>query len=499
MFSTEKLTFTFPTNGITAVHEVSLNFERGAIHALLGENGAGKSTFARLCTGHLPTDKGKIFHNDKILNLHSARAGIDEGILLAPQHPQLSPELTVWENLIIGLHHFQKNRCWLHPHKTPKDLSAALEKYGIRLPLLQKAGTLDSAQLHWTAIGGALLQNPSVLFLDEPSASFSPQEIAQLYKLLRNCAEAGMCVIVVTHRIQEVLTFMDFVHILRNGQTVRSSRITPQTSAAELLQDIFGRTYEEAPQPIVEAQRTLPINEKEGLTLSHLHACNGEGIRFSDFSLRAPCGKITGVVGIKKQGLELLEDILIRTVQPKYGSLRFKGQPLFRLNRAASAYIPSKRMQRGIAHRHSIAENLYARTRHTLYTYGVFSAGAAAALKHDSSFDIPRSWREPVISLSGGMMQKLIFSRELDNPAPQLVICAEPYWGLDRKVQLILLQKLRRLAAAGAAVLVLTSDADAALETCDCIHILYRGVLTGFMERAEYNRSALLAAMMQSQ
>ena len=96
------------------------------------------------------------------------------------------------------------------------------------------------------------------------------------------------------------------------------------------------------------------------------------------------------------------------------------------------------------------------------------------------------------------MIQKLIFSRELDNPPPQLVICAEPYWGLDRKVQLALLQRLRSLASAGAAVIVLTSDVDAALETCDCIHVLYRGVLTRFMERPAYNRAAIIAAMMQA-
>ena len=96
------------------------------------------------------------------------------------------------------------------------------------------------------------------------------------------------------------------------------------------------------------------------------------------------------------------------------------------------------------------------------------------------------------------MIQKLIFSRELDNPPPQLVICAEPYWGLDRKVQLALLQRLRHLAAAGATIIVLTSDVDAALETCDSIHVLYRGVLTRFMERSAYNRAEVIAAMMQA-
>lgn len=193
-----------------------------------------------------------------------------------------------------------------------------------------------------------------------------------------------------------------------------------------------------------------------------------------------------------------MEYLLVNTLKPDKGTIRFDGLPITRIPRETYAYIPSKRMRNGIAGGHSIAENLYVRARVSLYRCGIYSPKAAEAWKRHCSFDIPRSWKDSVLSLSGGMIQKLIFSRELDNPPPQLVICAEPYWGLDRKVQLALLQRLRSLAAAGAAVIVLTSDVDAALETCDCIHVLYRGVLTRFMERPAYNRAAIIAAMMQA-
>ncbi|UTC55883.1 ATP-binding cassette domain-containing protein [Treponema sp. OMZ 906] len=568
MFSTENLRFTFPENGITAVDEVSIEFEAGKIHALLGENGAGKSTLARLCTGHLQPDSGRILYNGEALNLRSAADGIARGLVLTPQHPQLSAELTVWENLAIGLH-TEKDIAAnvLSPQKTQNAIAAVLARYGIVLPLTQKAETLDTAQLHWAAIGEALLKNPSVFFLDEPSASFSPQEITQLYGILRSCADKGACIIVVTHRIQEVLSFMDTVHILRNGKTVWNGSIDSTVNANLLLQEIFGSeqaewTAAEAPPdtPPLQADsgttaglsntntssytntsqsdtvspehpsaaslskaalkgtlqsstvsptsqfqssstsqfQASSIKPAAGLTVSHVAAVSSRGVRFSDFSIDVPHGKITGVVGIKKQGLELLEYLLVNTLKPDSGTIRFDGQPLSRIPRETYAYIPSKRMRNGIAGRHSIAENLYVRARASLYRFGIYSPAAVEAWKRSCSFDIPRSWKDSVLSLSGGMIQKLIFSRELDNPPPQLVICAEPYWGLDRKVQLALLQRLRNLAEKGAAVIVLTSDVDAALETCDRIHVLYRGVLTRFMERSAYNRAEIIAAMMQA-
>ena len=568
MFSTENLCFTFPENGITAVDGVSIEFETGKIHALLGENGAGKSTLARLCTGHLQPDGGRILYNGEALNLRSAADGIARGLVLTPQHPQLSAELTVWENLAIGLHTAKDIAAnVLSPQKTQNAIAVALARYGIVLPLIQKAETLDTAQLHWAAIGEALLKNPSVFFLDEPSASFSPQEITQLYGILRSCADRGACIIVVTHRIQEVLSFMDTVHILRNGKTVWSGSIDSTVNANLLLQEIFGSeqaewtaaevqsdtspiqvdfgtaagssnsntpSYTNTPQPdapsseypsaaspfkaalkgTLQSSTVSPASQFQsfstsqfqassskpaaGLTVSHVAAVSSRGVRFSDFSIDVPHGKITGVVGIKKQGLELLEYLLVNTLKPDSGTIRFDGQPLSRIPRETYAYIPSKRMRNGIAGRHSIAENLYVRARASLYRFGIYSPAAVEAWKCSCSFDIPRSWKDSVLSLSGGMIQKLIFSRELDNPPPQLVICAEPYWGLDRKVQLALLQRLRNLAEKGAAVIVLTSDVDAALETCDRIHVLYRGVLTRFMERSAYNRAEIIAAMMQA-
>ena len=135
MFSTENLRFTFPENGITAVDGVSIEFEAGKIHALLGENGAGKSTLARLCPGHLQPDGGRILYNGETLNLRSAADGIARGLVLTPQHPQLSAELTVWENLAIGLHTEKDIAAnFLSPQKTQNAIAAAEMQALLPLP-----------------------------------------------------------------------------------------------------------------------------------------------------------------------------------------------------------------------------------------------------------------------------------------------------------------------------------------------------------------------------
>lgn len=551
MFATNALRFTFPENGITAVDGVSIRFAAGKIHALLGENGAGKSTLARLCAGYMQPDAGEILYRGTRIRFRSVADGIAKGCVLVPQHPQLSAELAVWENLSIGFRSEPEQRYHLlFPKKAQEALQSSLARFGITLPLMQKAGTLDTAQLHWAVIAEALLKNPSVLFLDEPSASFSPQEITQLYTILRMCAHKGACIIVVTHRIQEVLNFMDTVHIMRNGKMVWNSSTTTDIKAELLLQKIFStetsgwsggsasshnestvQQFPTAPPHAAGAEKctnsdsvwenifpacplqpsetqnnkaqvsctpALDMQQKSGITVSHIAAANERGIRFSDFSITAPHGKITGVVGIKKQGLELLEYLLVHTLKPEHGTITFDGHFITDIPRERYAYIPSKRMRNGIASGYSIADNLIVRARASLCRAGVFSSHAIEAWKRSCLFDIPRSWNDSVVSLSGGMIQKLIFIRELDNPPPEFIICAEPYWGLDRKVQLALLEQLRCLARGGAAIIVLTSDADAALETCDSIHVLYRGTLTRFVERAAYNRAELIAAMMQT-
>lgn len=526
MFAVRCLSVTFPENGTTAVDAVCLSFKTGCIHAIVGENGAGKSTFARVCCGHLPANSGSLFFNGQPLSLKHPADGIRNGILLVPQHPQLCSDVTVWEHLYAGLYtdsalepcgtgcFFSYNR-----KKIITYIEKKLEYYGISLPLLIRTRCLDAARIHWTACAEALLKNPQVLFLDEPTAPYSPQETTAFYTMLRKCADSGMTVIVITHRMQEVLDFTDYVHIFRQGKAVASQQISPQLLQEHLIAAVFSpvspvhaavsqetkikeplKTIPQAAIPAEKlAQRVFEtcFDDTMGLYLAHITAGTGQGIQLSDFSFYAPKGMITGVVGIKNQGLELMEEVLTGQIAVKQGLCQFNGEKITQCKNIA--YIPSKRIEWGIVLGQSILKNSIIRCRNTVYPYGIFSRKQQNIHIDSLKMLFPRHPHEPIHVLSGGMMQKLIFNRELANPSPRLVICAEPYWGLDRNAQELLLQTLDILANNGAVVLILTSDIDTALNACDSLHVLYGGRITYSVSRAHYNREKITAAMVQAE
>ncbi len=522
VFSLKDIYFTYPSNGIRAVEGVSFTIESGCIYALLGENGAGKSTLAQICSGQLTADSGSLFFNHARLNLRSTADGIKAGIVPVPQYPKFARELPVWENLAIGLHTDKRLAgAFIKRKRAAAAVKDRLEQYGISLPLYEPAKRLDTAQMYWAAFAGALLKNPAVLFLDEPTAAYSPDETSRFYGILRCCADSGTSVVVITHRIQEVLAFADRVHILREGKLVHSGAVTQETKSKDLLCCIFGTegtalgTAAGVGRMTVQPSGQSPKNAAEQPSAAHqtnghsaglkLHGVTAKaaggtatGAALRDVCFEAPRGKITGIAGIKNQGLELLEDVLIGLRKPAAGSLYFENESLSALKREKIAYIPSRKLERSVAPRCSIFENFAVRNRRSLYKWGLYEKKTVSLWKKRTKLDLKRNWDTPVFTLSGGMMQKLIFTRELENPVPELIICAEPYWGLDRKTQQVLLEKLRILAENGSAILVLSSDADAVLEICDCIHVLYNGTLQLCMERQQYSRSVLIQAMMQA-
>jgi simple sugar transport system ATP-binding protein len=222
---------------------------------------------------------------------------------------------------------------------------------------------------------------------------------------------------------------------------------------------------------------------------------DGPGRHLNGLEFTAPPGRITGLVGIKDQGLEIIEDLLAGLLQPDSGSIRFGERPLGELQRHEWAYIPGKRFVRGIATSLSIADNLTSRRRRWLFPAGFRSASRLQRWQAESSFDIGRSWKQLITTLSGGMIQRLIFERELANPQPSLVICAEPWWGLDRHFQDVLLDRLRGLAASGCPVVVLSSDLDEAMAACDRLLVIRHGRAILEQAKPQFQRNRLAEAM----
>lgn len=492
MLSLRDLSYTFAGNQVRAVDCLNLDFPAGKIHAVIGENGAGKSTLARICTGHISRPEGKLILNEKDLVMNGPVDGIAQGLALVPQHPHLAQELQVWQNLLLGAPCAEENQsAWFSKKASLESLSRRLADWKIQLPLETAAHKLDASHTHWVVIAEALLAQPAYLFLDEPSAPYGPDDVAALYALLHLCADSGMSVVVITHRLQEVLDHADHIHILRHGQLATSLPARKGMTRTELLEPMFGEKEEDAatkPAPPLTYHSSQKV---ENLCIKNLHIHQGPGRSLYGLNIVAPTGLVTGIIGMKDQGLEVLEDLLSGMLKSKPGHLLFEGRELTKLPQTQRGYIPGRRFQRGIAPGRNIGENAISRARGTLFPHAWISTNRHQAWFAAGDAQLFEEPTKPVVSLSGGMIQRLIFQRELDNPPPRLIIAAEPYWGLDRHFQSILRDRLFALARSGAVVLFLSSELDDAIESCDSIAVLNAGHIVHTSLGPDYDRSVL--------
>ncbi len=520
MLRLENLSWTFNQNGVRAVDSVCLNLKPGMIAAILGENGAGKSTLAKICTGRLSKNEGeltgKIFISseknsenngdekpEELLQITNTAEAIKAGLVLVEQDPKLALELKVWENLVLGFNQNLKipDLIFFKPKQIIQKLKDELSFYNIDLPLTEKTSSMDLANIYWTAIADALLKNPRYIFFDEATAQFSPQEVKKFYSVLRKYADGGACVIIITHKLQEVLNYADIAFVMNQALLIKTEKITPETNEEDLINAIFenrslNKITLEKKEFLIQLNKDFPPRqsaESEGLKISNLHlrqlqksgrvlqAVHLHHKRRNEncaLNLIAEKGEITGIIGIKNQGLEILEDILAGLLRPVDGRIFFEGKPLKKLSRNEWGYIPSKRLKRGIAPRQNILTNIISRVRFFLYRHNFYSQKNLQKWQKNSDFDLQKPLSEQVIALSGGMLQRLIFNRELDNPNPKLLICCEPYFGLDQRVSFELFKRLKTLAKKGSTIVILSSDADSAMEICDKIFVLYGGKIT---------------------
>lgn len=476
-----ELSYIFPENQVHALNGISLNLEQGKIYGLLGENGAGKSTLARLCTGHLAAHSGEIRMGSRVLDLRSPQKALKAGLCLIPQHPELACMLDLGENMFLSSAYARKP---FYTKKRRSFLEKQLAFWDLHLALNTKTSDLSAAEIHWLSLAQGLSNKLEWLFLDEPSAAFDDAQIKKLYEQLRKLSNKGLGIVVITHRIREITEYADASIILSQG------RLKAQISAPlkEKHNEIYERMFSQ--QSAIQKDRAelnFPApgrsSDKVLFQFNNLHIKLG---RQRNLNLRADFfpGRIHGILGHRKQGLEALEEIL-SLAQDR--SLLFLGKPL-KENRQVLGYIPSRRFQKGIVQGLSIKENYFIRNRSVLFsgknTKELLEAKKSLRLAEN------KNWEDPIETLSGGMIQKVILSREMYNPKPNLLVCAEPWWGLDVKAQEQFTQELKQLAAEGLSILILSSDIDEIQALCTDAAILSFNGLSQFYDCSKLSREA---------
>ena len=473
---------------------VSLSLAEGETRAVVGENGAGKSTLARVIAGLVAQDSGEVLVRGRRVRPGSVRDAESAGIGFVPQVSLLAEDLTVAENIVLGREP-RSMGFFLSKRMAYVETAMLVERFGFRLDPEARVSSLSAAERRQADIVRALAWGGEVVVLDEPTSILSETESSGLFELLARLAKAGKAILLITHRLSEVLRAADSITVLRDGAVAADLRADEADEA--ILSSLMARRGARISAPRVFTP-PLPPDGPPALELRDLPLARDA--RPASLSVRR--GEALAVVALAGNGLGLLEDYASGMAKPPAGEVLVGGVRLASIRRGLLrsrllGYMPSARERRGLCLPASMRDNILALrasefpVRDWIGRRRRDAAARAAALP----FGLSAQPRQAAASLSGGNRQRLLLARELDRPREVLVL-AEPLQSLDLASQAEAAAIMRELAARGSALLVLLSNIEEAIGIADRIVALYRGeiVWEGRNEGAS-GAARLLSAM----
>lgn len=482
-------------DGFQAVADASFDLVPGELHALLGENGAGKSSLMNIVAGLYRPDKGRIRVKGEDVHIDGPSIAKKLGIGMVHQHYKLVKAFNAVENILLAAG-ADKYRTGLA--EVEKSVCEHCEEMGFAVDLKRPVGALSVAEQQRVEILKVLVNGAEIIILDEPSAVLTDSEAAALLKVMRTLAAKGAAVVLITHKLGEVKAFADRVTIMRGGRTVTTA--DPKgSSLADLTAKIIGQAVCETRHPA----------KAIGAPVLHLKAITGaraDGHRTLhgvDLTLRA--GELYGIAGVGGNGQPELAEILMGVNRPTGGTLEFVGAgDISRSNPAERrklglVCIPADRATYGLAGELSICENYIVTGvrsgRFGSWTRVNWRSGAASTKDAVSAFEVlgVRSTRQKASLLSGGNAQKLVIARELASP-PRIVVAHSPSRGLDARATSEVRRRLLEARDAGAAVLLISEDLDEIMLMSDRIGVMTRGRIVQEFE-APADRQLLGKAM----
>lgn len=473
---------------LTACDHVDLDIRKGEIHALLGENGAGKSTLVKMLFGSLQPNDGQIFWKSEPVSITNPLAARNLGIGMVFQHFSLFDSLTSAENIALSL----DSDTPIHSiAERARDLSRS---YGLPLDPDSLVGDLSVGERQRIEIIRCLLQEPSLIILDEPTSVLTPQEADKLFETLERLRDEGKSILYISHRLEEVKRLCDGATVMRHGKVV--AHCDPrQETAASLARMMVGadvKTAQSDPVDLSAAKALLSVRN-----LSRKPA-GPFSIPLRDISLTVRAGEVFGIAGVAGNGQgEFFEAVSGEARQERDDMVVIRDQPAGRSGidarrKLGAAFVPEERLGHGAAPRMRLSENLLL-SRHAtdakalLGPLGLVKNAAvyAAAQRVIKEMDVRKSAPDPeAASLSGGNLQKFIIGRELDRQ-PSVMIVNQPTWGVDAGAAARIRQALIELARSGSAVLVISQDLDELFEISDIISVMHNGGLSKPMPRAD--------------
>ncbi len=485
---------------VLANDHLDITIPPGTIHAIVGENGAGKSTAMRIAYGFYTADSGEILVNDQVRDIRAPRDAIALGIGMVHQHFMLVRPMTVTENIVLGAE--PGSAMSLDLRKAAAGIRALSEEFRLAVDPDAVVEDLSVGQQQRVELLKALYRRAGLLILDEPTAVLTPQEVDEFFAILRRMRGQGKTVIIITHKLSEVLAISDNVTVMRDGRVVGQVK-TSETDAAALARlmvgrDVLLRVDKPAAQPgaTVLAVRDLSITARDGAR------------RLDKVSFEVRAGEIVGVAGVEGNGqTELIEALagLLPGSQVS-GSMSVGGRDIRELDarrrrEAGIAHVPEDRHRRGLLLDFSLSENailgVHYRAPAVSGVGGVLLDQAAIQRRADlviREFDVrPPNASLPARALSGGNQQKLIIGREFELP-PALLLISQPTRGVDIGAIEFIHRKIVALRDSGCAVLLVSAELEEVTALADRLLVLHNGRVAGEVDpsRATHEEIGLL-------
>lgn len=471
---------------IQANNKASLLLKKGEILALLGENGSGKTTLMNMLSGIYYPDEGEIFIDGERVVISSPKDAIDHKVGMIHQHFKLINVFSAAQNVVLGL----KEDGRFNISKAEKKVKEIAEKYGFEIDPKQKVYDMSVSQKQTLEIIKVLYRGANVLILDEPTAVLTPQETRKLFNVLRNMKKDGKSIIIITHKLHEVLEISDRVTIMRKGEYIDTVK-TSEATELSLTEMMVGKKVE------LDIKRTEPKNTKKRISVKDLNYTNADGVKIlKDINFDIYGGEILGIAGISGCGQkELLESIAGLQTVDEGTSIEFytdDGQtkqliglsPKKIVNLGITlSFVPEDRLGMGLVGSMNMTENMLLKKYdegRTTFVHSKASRDLAIQIKDELNIITP-SIETPVRKLSGGNVQKVLVGREISS-APSVLLTAYAVRGLDINTSYAIYNLLEQQKQKGVAVLYVGEDLDVLVALCDRILVLCGGQINGVLD-----------------
>jgi simple sugar transport system ATP-binding protein len=482
------ITKRFP--GVLANDSIDLELHEGEILALLGENGAGKTTLMNVLYGLYTPDEGEILVRGEKVDIHGPHDAIDLGIGMVHQHFMLVPVFTVTDNVMLGVESI-KNGVFLDRNSVSERIEEISSRFGLDVDPQAMVEDLSVGVQQRVEIIKVLYREAEILIFDEPTAVLTPQEVEELFKVIRSLVDQGKSLIFITHKLNEVMDIADRIMVLRNGAMVGST--TPaEATTASLANMMVGR------EVLLEVEKSPPKLGEVVLDVDKLTVYDDRQLlAVDDVSFEVMAGEILGIAGVQGNGQTELVEALTGLREIDSGTIKMNGTETTNFSprevtEIGSAHVPEDRQQDGLVLPFTVANNLVLNTYYQPpFTKGLNLQQAEikqAALERVDEFDVRTpSISVPVSNLSGGNQQKVIVAREFSRPI-NLLIASQPTRGLDvGSIEYIHSQIIKKRDE-GCAVLLVSPELDEIMSLSDRVAVMFAGKFIAILSEEEVTR-----------